>query len=118
MGRRGNAKLLANPAFKMAAFFMADCSEFQRPVHGLQLQERHGKISIAQNHADIKFGTNLFHLPTSKRFACGKMAIFDVGVRSCFPPLCTCSASPAAGSLNLSNRERAHFGVLLWALCS
>ena len=39
MGRRGNAKRLANPAFKMAAFFMVDCPEFQRPVHGLQLQE-------------------------------------------------------------------------------
>ena len=33
MGRRGNAKRLANPAFKMAAFFMADFPEFQRPVH-------------------------------------------------------------------------------------
>ena len=116
MGRRGNAKRLANPAFKMAAFFMAHCPEFQRPVHGLQLQERHRKISIEQNHTDIKFGTNLFHLQTSKGFACGKMAIFDVGVRSCFPPLC--SASPNAGPLNLSNRERARFGVLVWALCS
>ena len=33
MGRRGNAKRLANPAFKMAAIFMADCPEFPRPVH-------------------------------------------------------------------------------------
>ena len=58
----------------------------------------------------------MFHLSSSKRFACGKMAIFDVGVRSCFPPLC--SASPTFASLNFCKRKRARFGVLVRASCS
>ena len=66
---------------------------------------------VVQKYYTFQYAYDFFsHSQTTKCLACCKMAIFDVGLETCFP---LCSSSP-----NSTQNMQATFGVLVCALCS